>query len=483
MPYFNSYYDKDNNLTFSVDMIKICGLIKHGHKDIIAEYLSKRGELLGWAQPYLSTRPLRAHYMLHMTYDDNSSIQLMIGMNTFKGTISDDMIIIYNPNKVLDKSYNHLWIDAMKDLYFLLDNIKSTEIKSLDLAIDIPVKRQDVTVLPAWGRQYSRYNGDSVIGVEDGVTIVNAEDYTQYVGHHNNHGFVKVYNKRIEANLDFDTTRVEYTIFPSEHKSNYRYTPVYYLPSHQMTLPAAYDNELYHNFMLLAARLQVSSEVVQMFESRKIKTNIKTMVLHDFVNLDFAHNTTFKSLWENINSFCDKNTYKITDNYTYRDADEYYLLYSRRKYLKKFKYQGENGKWYYAVDISYDEMIKYSDDEFNDAVKFFCDLHNIDTTDIVPYEFKSKAKAEKVEKEYNTIGYALGEFYDNPFINTGFHTREAFIEELTALIWLYGEKYALDIMLQEKTDIEIIYDNSANIIEQTWEFYTTGVLVAKNKNI
>ena len=60
IPYFNSYKDYDKNITFSIDMIKITGIILHGHKEIIGKYLSKRGELLGWKSPYPCTTPLRA---------------------------------------------------------------------------------------------------------------------------------------------------------------------------------------------------------------------------------------------------------------------------------------------------------------------------------------------------------------------------------------------------------------------------------------
>lgn len=474
IPYFNSIKDYDNNITFSIDMIKITGLVSHGHKDIIGKYLSKRGELLGWRQPYPCTTPLRAHYMLHMQYDEHSSVQLMLGINTFKGTISDDIYIIFNPNKVLDRTFNHNWIEAYKDLYFLLDNIKSCSVKSFDIAIDIPVKREDVTVLPAWGRRYARYNGNSVVGVEDGIDIVNADDYTQYVGRHNHHGFVKVYNKRIEANLKTDMTRVEYTIELEAHREDYRYTPVFYMPSHQITLPDVYDNELYKNFMLLANKLQVVSEVIPMFESRKIKENIKKMVLHDFVDLDFSHNECFKSLFGNIGMYYDKNTYKITDNYTYRDADEYYLLYSRRQYLKKFRYY-DNGHWIYCVDISYEDMLRMSDKEFNEAVLFFCKLHNQPTDNIIPFEFKRNKDIEYVsyeDKHNDDVSWALSVFWNNPFVHSD-GNEKAFIKEFEfSLFFFCGDKIkALDNIAPyfkpvDET-ISFSYDNCENITEKT----------------
>lgn len=103
------------------------------------------------------------------------------------------IILEFNPNKVgsdlgLLSLLNKLCLMAYKK-----------RLVRFDCAIDIPVSR-DRCLLVKDQRTYSEYRNSS-------------SDLTQYLGHRNKHGFVKLYNKARELGLSDDNlTRLEITV-------------------------------------------------------------------------------------------------------------------------------------------------------------------------------------------------------------------------------------------------------------------------------
>ncbi len=68
-----------------------------------------------------------------------------------------------------------------------------------DLAIDLPLPRDQVYLLPENGRHYCK--------------IVNSDHaMTEYIGRRQHHGYIKLYDKTAEASLDRIVTRLELTI-------------------------------------------------------------------------------------------------------------------------------------------------------------------------------------------------------------------------------------------------------------------------------
>lgn len=96
----------------------------------------------------------------------------------------------FNPNKV--GKFERFWRD-----YDLLHQWAVFEIKRCDIAYDIPVKREKIRLIK--DRRKYRIDSKSI------------SDFTEYIGERNKTGFVKVYNKQIESDLDVPLTRIEVT--------------------------------------------------------------------------------------------------------------------------------------------------------------------------------------------------------------------------------------------------------------------------------
>ena len=104
-----------------------------------------------------------------------------------------DLVIEYNPNKC-SRSY---YLDYILRNCFL-DN-DSTVVKKVDFAIDFPFDIKDVHLVRDYNSSYRVFdNGGS--------------DRTYYMRKRGSNGSFKLYNKRLESNLDYDKTRYEITL-------------------------------------------------------------------------------------------------------------------------------------------------------------------------------------------------------------------------------------------------------------------------------
>ena len=88
--------------------------------------------------------------------------------------------------------------DIFFKVFMLIKQYCSITIKRYDLAVDIPVSRVDVHLFKDT-RKYTQF-------------YRSAYDVTEYLGTGQNSGRVKVYNKTLESNLDYDLTRFEITL-------------------------------------------------------------------------------------------------------------------------------------------------------------------------------------------------------------------------------------------------------------------------------
>ena len=104
-----------------------------------------------------------------------------------------DLVIEYNPNKCA-RSY---YLDYILRNCFL--NNDSTVVKKVDFAIDFPLDIKDVHLVRDYNSSYRVFdNGGS--------------DRTYYMRKRGSNGAFKLYNKRLESNLDYDKTRYEVTL-------------------------------------------------------------------------------------------------------------------------------------------------------------------------------------------------------------------------------------------------------------------------------
>lgn len=99
-----------------------------------------------------------------------------------------------NPNKCLPCDF----VDEF--IRFIISRSKpvTVRITQLDVAIDFRTERNNV-YLEKDRRVYTRIDSGS-------------DNITEYLSKHNEHGFVKLYNKTSESNLDYTLTRLEITL-------------------------------------------------------------------------------------------------------------------------------------------------------------------------------------------------------------------------------------------------------------------------------
>lgn len=135
---------------------------------------------IGYTNPSLDTAYLTVGYIFN---GSNNSKDIKKGYLDF------------NPNKL--GAFPQFWTD--------FDAIRSSceewDIARIDVALDIPTKRENV-ILEKDNRKYS-------------LDAYSFSNKTEYLGRRSNIGFVKVYNKTVESSLDYDLTRIEVTCLPT----------------------------------------------------------------------------------------------------------------------------------------------------------------------------------------------------------------------------------------------------------------------------
>ena len=148
---------------------------------------------------------------------DGNSFWLGVGLNSTK-TEWLRVSLDFNPNKVATSPV------LVKILSFLKNHSKPMhrQIKRFDLAIDIPVDRMDCFLVKDSRAYTERRHG---------------KEWTQYLGARSSHvGRVKLYNKQIEAKLDFPLTRLELTLSPSTSFEELNFPAVYFVNNEQIIM-------------------------------------------------------------------------------------------------------------------------------------------------------------------------------------------------------------------------------------------------------
>ena len=116
--------------------------------------------------------------------------------NSRKRNSDVDVVIEYNPNKCIESPI----------LNYLLDNIfknnKYVEVKSFDLAIDIPCNILDLNIGQSGNMSRRVFDNGS-------------DDKTYYFRKGKSNGAIKIYNKKRESKLSYELTRYEITLNPN----------------------------------------------------------------------------------------------------------------------------------------------------------------------------------------------------------------------------------------------------------------------------
>ena len=146
----------------------------------------------------LSTKSYSYRYLFKVRCDNDHSFVCGLGFN---GTNSDSGVLgflEFNPNKVANDLKFIEFFETLKNF------CPRTDLVRWDLAIDVPISREYCSLIKD-KRKYSLVRNS-------------IKDCTEYLGQRSSPGFVKLYNKTIEDELDDDITRLEITV---DGKMNY----------------------------------------------------------------------------------------------------------------------------------------------------------------------------------------------------------------------------------------------------------------------
>lgn len=170
--------------------------------------LGSAASVISWE----SRKPGSFRRQVSIRIDDDRSFWLGIGL-VGNGVLEDRCRLDFNPNKVAN--------DANFQLIhqFLIRNSREVyrKIPRFDLAIDIPVERNRCFLVKDRRMYIERRHGS---------------EFTQYLGSKSSRvGRVKLYNKAIEADLNYSLTRLELTLDPAVDYEKVSFPVVYYIDS------------------------------------------------------------------------------------------------------------------------------------------------------------------------------------------------------------------------------------------------------------
>lgn len=189
MKYWKSIKDENGNI-YSCDMIRINFTYwEDVDEKKMQKYFNNINRADAEALPIM-TAPLKYRYMYKIQHD-TSNMVVGFHFNAMQKDGKHKGYVEFNPNKCMDKR-------CLDDLTFLQGLSKSFSVCRWDLAVDLPVKRNDCVLLKD-ARMYQ-------------LVMHSDEDKTEYLGQRSQVGYMKLYNKTIESSLDYDLTRLEITM-------------------------------------------------------------------------------------------------------------------------------------------------------------------------------------------------------------------------------------------------------------------------------
>lgn len=189
--YYNSIYI--DHIIYSIDMVRLS--LDFSSLDRITrfgDYLLEINNNLYVEQYSPSFKAYAYRNLFKVVCRNNQTFVIGLGFNGDDRESAFQGFMEFNPNKVCDQRefrevFAHLCIHCF-----------CADIKRWDLAVDVPLSR-DLCILTKDKRKYT--------------LVQNSElDKSEYLGTRNKSGFVKLYNKTKESDLDYDLTRLEITV-------------------------------------------------------------------------------------------------------------------------------------------------------------------------------------------------------------------------------------------------------------------------------
>ena len=243
MKYYNSVITRDN-LILSCDMVRIVFRFDDYTIKKFNDYvfnLSLKDSKYDY-RVYQSLASFSYRYMLNFKYDDSSFV-VGLSFNGCNKESHKSCFIEFNPNKCLSNNYVSPIIEFIKTYG------RSLEFARYDFAIDIKCKRSFCSL----SKDLRDYN--KVYKIEK--TSIDIDNVTEYLGHRNKNGFVKLYNKTKESNLDYDLTRLEITLDCFDYENFIKQLPKVYFVKNMNLFESMYLNDT--DRVLLSLLLQTDN--------------------------------------------------------------------------------------------------------------------------------------------------------------------------------------------------------------------------------
>lgn len=215
----------DNYLFMSCDMLRIKFTMSEDRLKQFNRYIDKytMKNLNLKVEPYYNQGKFKYRNLIVITdLETKHSFSMGLQFNDLS-KVTNDCFIEFNPNKTMNENGTGL-VQVFLD--YIKDYGSRVELVRYDIAIDIPVERQFVTL----NKDMRKYTKLWVTDVEDSYNQIlqdmekkqisykievkskDLSNCTEYLGQRNKGGFVKLYNKQIESSLMSPLTRLEITM-------------------------------------------------------------------------------------------------------------------------------------------------------------------------------------------------------------------------------------------------------------------------------
>jgi hypothetical protein len=213
LPYYQPV--EDNGIIYSIDMIRLKFKIKSPQDTEKVMNVIRDTSIYGNPTPYeydyIERRKwYQYHHNFNITLPNGNSFYLAISLNCDDRTKQCQGVLEYNPNKCDS--------EVLKDiLQLIIGHSKYIKLERYDLAVDVPYSKSQVKIIKD-NRKYSLL-----------APSKDPDTYSEYLGKHQSSGFVKVYNKKIESNLEDELTRIEITSENTEYDKFIKQFPEVYI--------------------------------------------------------------------------------------------------------------------------------------------------------------------------------------------------------------------------------------------------------------
>lgn len=174
---------RDGDIVYSIDKLRVSGTCSVVDAERLCRILSSK-----CSRYYMSNKP--------MSYKHNFTFELLQGtiyigvcLVEFGKIEVSKNVIEFNPNKMGDNDV----FEQIKGIWYVHN--KNIKVSEWDLAVDYPVDR----------------NGYSLVKDNRNYQLNLSRSKTEYLGRRHENGFVKLYNKSFESDLDYALTRLEIT--------------------------------------------------------------------------------------------------------------------------------------------------------------------------------------------------------------------------------------------------------------------------------